>query len=241
MGFDIGDYLESNIELVDSDGILSVAGLRDGEFDSKAVFYDRVMRGVWYNRFFWGNDPANYTEFAGEALEKSRGGGGPILDVGCGPLSFTHEVYANYRGDGLILSDLSLEMLKLGKKRLNGRAPVTWLRGDALNLPFRSVSLPSILCFGLLHVAPSPPDLLKELYRVLKAGGKLYMTCLVKGRPISTLYLKMLKSKGLVSLCESSSRVDEMVQHAGFRLQGRSIGGMRYLECIKEGEHQPYV
>ena len=49
--------------------------------------------------------------------------------------------------------------------------------GDALKLPFRANSFDTVLLIQVLEHIPKPKKMLEEIYRVLKKGGYLVLTC----------------------------------------------------------------
>jgi len=46
--------------------------------------------------------------------------------------------------------------------------------GDAHHLPFKNDSFDLVICESVLEHVENPPGVLKEIYRVLKGGGKIY-------------------------------------------------------------------
>jgi ubiquinone/menaquinone biosynthesis C-methylase UbiE len=160
-----------------NDGIFEVNGLERGEYDAQANKYDKLIGNVFYNWLMWGNTPTDYSSFCKEAIEGHNGG--LIVDVGCGTLNFTSKIYSKYPNQDLFLCDLSYEMLKLGKKRLYAEvtdlSKVTFLRSDALAMPFIDQSVQMVLSFGFLHVIVDPSKLLAEFNRMLVPKGKLYL------------------------------------------------------------------
>ena len=83
-----------------------------------------------------------------------------ILDVGCGT-GFVSQLYPNFDVTGV---DISEEMLKLN--------PHHWIKAPAEALPFNDDTFDFVVCRSLLHHLEVPANGLKEMYRVLKPGGK---------------------------------------------------------------------
>jgi SAM-dependent methyltransferase len=46
--------------------------------------------------------------------------------------------------------------------------------GDAQQLPFKSGSVDAVICKAVLEHVPEPAQVVREMYRMLKPGGKLY-------------------------------------------------------------------
>jgi ubiquinone/menaquinone biosynthesis C-methylase UbiE len=53
--------------------------------------------------------------------------------------------------------------------------PITWLEGDAQNLPFEQNSFELVISHNAFHWFPDRPQALQEIKRVLKSGGRVAM------------------------------------------------------------------
>jgi len=218
-------------------GILEVDDLPSGHYDSQAVKYDKLISNGLYNRLMWGNSPKDYTNFCRQSINECDAG--IIADIGCGTLSFTSKVYEEIHKRDLFLCDLSYEMLKIGKNRIKLANPelskISFLRSDALNMPFVSKVIQTILSFGFLHVIDNPSNLISEFNRILMPEGKLYLTSLCTDRTFSAKYLNFLYKKGHVAKPMNSNEIERIIKDNGFRILGKNIkGGMVYLTAIKK-------
>jgi len=218
------------------DHIFEVAGLIPGNYDGQAVQYDKLISSNFYNRIMWGNSTQDYADFCKQAIIANSDG--VIADIGCGTLSFSANVYAEYQNAELYLCDLSLEMLRIGRKRMEALntavSDFTFLRADALNLPFKNKSIQTLICLGFIHVLDEQAALLSELYRVLTVGGKLYLTSLCTDRKFSARYLKLLHQKSHVSTPRHSSEIIQLVSEQGFsQVNSHVKGGMVYISASK--------
>ena len=210
-------------------------GLPKGEYDSQAVLYDKLISNRLYNKIMWGNSPTNYAAFCEKGLEKANG---IIADIGCGTLSFTYRVYAKNKIKNLFLCDLSLEMLKLGKERLERTSKdisaITFLRSDALNMPFKNNIVQTVLSFGVFHIFENPSKFIEEIVRILKPEGQLFLSSLCTDRKISKKYLDFLYKKGHVAKPLTSSEIIEIIENNGISITKKTIkGGMIYLSGKK--------
>ncbi len=214
---------------------MEVEGLPSGHYDGQAEKYDKLISNPLYNRIMWGNSPGDYADFAEGSLSECKDG--VIADIGCGTLSFTAKVYAGYNGSSnLYLCDLSEEMLKIARKRLKTYGEnfdaITFLRADALNLPFKDQSIHCLLSFGIFHIFDHSDALMREFGRVLRKGGHLYMTSLCADRRFSAWYLKLLQKKGHVAVPRSSPEILSVVEAAGFKIKESWVkGGMLYVRA----------
>ncbi len=231
--------IKNGVSVSVENGIFAVDGLKTGEYDRMAKFYDTVMGNALYNAIMWGNRPEDYSRFAAQSLpqvnfESNKKQNQISADIGCGSLRFTRQAYNEYESGRLILCDMSLAMLRYAQKRISsGKTNVHFLRADALDLPFCDNALQTVLSFGLLHVVMSPEKLLREFFRVLKKGGELHLTCLCGDRSISGYYLNFLKKKKLVSINLKGQEICRMVEDAGFQAGFRVVGGMAYIDAVK--------
>ncbi len=115
--------------------------------------------------------------------------GQKALDVCCGTadwsIALANEVGPNGEVFGL---DFSENMLKVGKQKVEnlGLANVTLLHGNAMELPFEENTFDFVtIGFGLRNV-PDYMQVLKEMNRVLKPGGKA--VCLETSQPTAPVF-----------------------------------------------------
>jgi len=97
---------------------------------------------------------------------------GALLDVGCG----TAVLLEVMRGWGMapdryIGADPSAEMLRRAQGRIDGRAAVVCAPAEAL--PFGDASFDTVVSASSFHYWPHPEAGLREMRRVLKAGGRI--------------------------------------------------------------------
>jgi SAM-dependent methyltransferase len=95
------------------------------------------------------------------------------LDVGCG----TGAAVANlslFEGIGEAHgSDISMGMLKVcGKNAVEVGGRVRLTLSDAQSLPYRDGSFDFITCHAILHHVPHPEAVMKDVFRLLKPGGR---------------------------------------------------------------------
>ncbi|TLS35922.1 demethylmenaquinone methyltransferase [Pseudalkalibacillus caeni] len=115
--------------------------------------------------------------------------GTKALDVCCGTadwtLSLSEAVGKNGEAYGL---DFSENMLAVGKEKVKdtGVENVTLIHGNAMDLPFEDNSFDYVtIGFGLRNV-PDYFQVLKEMYRVVKPGGKV--VCLETSQPTMPVF-----------------------------------------------------
>ncbi len=102
--------------------------------------------------------------------------GEAVLDLGCGggfdALMAAQMVGSTGRVAGV---DLSPEMLAAARAAL-AETPYAWVelrQGDVEALPFADASFDVVLSNGILNLVPDKPRAVREIYRVLRPGGRL--------------------------------------------------------------------
>src|SRR3989344_5728176 len=88
---------------------------------------------------------------------------GVVLDNGCGPGKLSLIIP---EGNTIIGSDVSLDMLKEAKKRIN-----FVVRAMSEKLPFKDNTFDVVYTDSMLHHLKSPEEGVKEVFRVLKKEG----------------------------------------------------------------------
>jgi len=131
------------------------------------------MRELW--RLFRNEreDPEPfYTWLADElaaALERRHGSlaGRTLVDLGCGPGYYTRALRA--RGATVIPVDNSAD-------ELGDDPPEGALLADATALPFEDASVDGVVCSNLLEHTPDAEAVIREIERVLRPGGWVYLS-----------------------------------------------------------------
>ena len=210
-------------------------GLRKGKYDSQAVQYDKLISNGFYNKIMWGNSPKDYADFCKKGIENKDG---ITADIGCGTLGFTYRAYAENKIKNLFLCDLSLEMLRIGKNKLESAvkdiSAITFLRSDAFNMPFKDSVVQTVLSFGVLHIFENRSSLIEEIVRILKPDGQLFLSSLCTDRKISKKYLNFLHKKGHVAKPLTSSEITKIVENNGISINEKIVkGGMIYISGKK--------
>lgn len=108
--------------------------------------------------------------------------GEKALDVCCGTADWTIALAEAVGNDGEVVGlDFSQNMLKIGKEKVKDYKQVKLIHGNAMELPFPDNSFDYVtIGFGLRNV-PDYMQVLKEMTRVVKPGGKV--VCLETSQP----------------------------------------------------------
>lgn len=118
--------------------------------------------------------------------------GTKALDVCCGTADWTLAMAEAVGETGEAVGlDFSQNMLKIGEEKVKNSpfSNITLLHGNAMELPFEDNSFDYVtIGFGLRNV-PDYLQVLKEMQRVVKPGGKV--VCLETSQPTMIVYRQM--------------------------------------------------
>ncbi len=95
----------------------------------------------------------------------------PILDIGCGDGTFARMLFNG------VLIDAAVDVDPQEAERARATRCYTEVRvGNAEALPFESGAAGSVLCNSVLAAVPDCDAALSEIHRVLRPGGRVYLT-----------------------------------------------------------------
>jgi len=145
-----------------------------------------------------------------------------ILDIGCGTGRVAISMAKNLKNGGQVhgidIFDRSLSNNALGTVRRNARLEdvdkkTTFQQGSALDLPFEDNAFDVVNISYVIHEIRDKPRVLREIARVLKPDGTLYLTEL-QGAKLSTLLLM-----GLMSMtCKRKVFWQDLLRENGFKV-----------------------
>jgi ubiquinone/menaquinone biosynthesis C-methylase UbiE len=116
--------------------------------------------------------------------------GKKLLDLGCG--AGENSVYFAKKGADCIASDYSPGMVEVALKlAANNGVKVTGATVNALDLDFPDNSFDIVYASNLLHHLPDPQACIREMYRVLKPGGKACFWDPLRHNPVINVYRRM--------------------------------------------------
>lgn len=141
-----------------------------------------------------------------------------ILDVGCGEAGLWKRNYDKLKDNNQItLTDISEEMLKSAQKKLGDKAlRFTYRLADVQELPFEDECFDKVIADHMIYYVRNYKRALAEIYRVLKPGGKIYMSATGKDH--------------LQELPKLLSNFNESIRISGFSLKKFNLeNGQKYL------------
>jgi arsenite methyltransferase len=113
--------------------------------------------------------------------------GAAVLDLGCGAgfdtLLAAHQVGPTGRVTGVDMTEAMLEKARRGAAHL-GLENVTLLRGFIEDLPVEGESVDVVISNGVLNLSPDKPAVMREVFRVLRPGGRIQIADIVVHREV---------------------------------------------------------
>ena len=110
----------------------------------------------------------------------------------------------------------------------HGYSNVEFRLGDIENLPVEGNTVDVIISNCVINLAPDKSKVFKEAYRVLKSGGKMYVSDIVL---LGELTDEQLNDEDLLSGCVAGALLKqdyiEKIKQAGLKVRD-SFGGYRY-------------
>ena len=99
-----------------------------------------------------------------------------ILDVACGTGAVTRLASQRVINGRVVGLDFNAGMLGVARSIPTSGAPIEWIEGSALSLPFADQSFDLVLCQLGLQFFPDRPLALHEMHRVLRPQGRVALS-----------------------------------------------------------------
>ena len=154
---------------------------------------DYASRMLRYNPDELATIPAECTaSFAGVGNPHRIGPierGETVLDMGCGSgmdlMLAAHRVGPSGQAIGVDMTPSMLELAKRAALKAGVWESVEVRRGLGEELPVASESVDVVISNGVLNLSPAKERALREVYRVLRPAGRLYLADVVVQRELS--------------------------------------------------------
>ncbi|HZD60418.1 MAG TPA: methyltransferase domain-containing protein [Anaerolineae bacterium] len=128
--------------------------------------------------------------------------GDTVLDAGTGPGIYAIKIAEKARDARIHGVDLSPNFLKLAERnaREAGFDHIEFAQGDLESLPFDDGHFDKLVCAGVISAVPDREKAAREIYRVVKHGGRALITEPNKGRDIrDRAFLLLLYIMGAIN------------------------------------------
>jgi SAM-dependent methyltransferase len=103
-------------------------------------------------------------------------GNASLLDIGCGTGFAIRQALLLSRGRGLYYGvDLSAKMIEKAKENFRGIDNCHFIKANAESIPLEDDSFDIVVCTNSFHHYPHPDKALREMRRLLKPEGRVYI------------------------------------------------------------------
>lgn len=113
-----------------------------------------------------------------------------VLDVGTGTAQIPIEICRRRRNLKITAIDLAAHMLQIGQRNVIREGLSTRIRleqVDAKSLPFETASFDAVVSNSIIHHIPEPLLAFREMVRVVRSGGVLFVRDLLRPADEKTL------------------------------------------------------
>lgn len=171
--------------------------------------------------------------------------GDVVLDLGSGAGFDSFLVSRKVGNEGKVIGvDMTEEMIDKAKENAEkyGYKNVEFKLGDIENLPLEDNSVDAVISNCVINLAPNKDKVFSEAFRVLKSGGRMYVSDIVLLEELSD---EQKNSDELLTGCVAGASLKEdylkKIKNAGFEIkvlgEDKSISKKQYngiaLESIK--------
>ena len=107
-------------------------------------------------------------------VEFPRNLSGNVLEVGCGTGADSEYISSLSKVDNIVALDIGENCKDIAKQNLKNKK-LKFVRANCLNIPFQNEQFKFVYSYGVIHHTSNPLKALKEISRVLKPKGKVYL------------------------------------------------------------------
>ena len=99
-----------------------------------------------------------------------------VLEIACGRGDFAEWCASRGSPSCLLAADFSMGAVGLARRRLNRHPAVRFVQADAQAIALPSNAMDTVICCETIEHVPDPSRAVSELARVLRPGGRLFLT-----------------------------------------------------------------
>jgi len=156
---------------------------------------------------------------------------GNTIELGCGPGYFTRAIAQN--ASHVLATDLSDRMLEMARNNLKGVGNVEFKKANCEDTGMPPESFDTVFMANVIQVVESPEKALRESYRILRHGGRLFVLFYSSiGMGIFDRFLFLIRFMRWFRMPPyrrmlSPDEIRKLVREAGFDVEGVGIVGGR--------------
>jgi ubiquinone/menaquinone biosynthesis C-methylase UbiE len=119
---------------------------------------------------------------------------GAVFDVGCGPGYLAAAIARKFGGLDVVGLDISTEMISIARRDWPAQSHrnLGFITGDVVSFPVREATVDTVVSSLSLHHWTEAEAAIKEIFRVLKPGGRLLLFDLRRDSPRFVYYAFLL-------------------------------------------------
>ncbi len=189
---------------------------RQAVYDNPAVMDRYYLHGVLASSVLWRNHYQVLRAYRDVFLARQAEGGGLNVEVGTGHGLFASLLLEHCPRWRTVGVDLSASSRAYTARTLehHGHPPERWeiREGDIHRLPFADDQVDGLVCGEVLEHLEDPAAALRELRRVVRPGGRAWMTTAIYAANLDHIHL-----------FRTVEEVRELVSASGWRLQTERI------------------
>ena len=190
-----------------------------------SFFYEKILPPIW--ALGLRNDGGIEREIK-EVLEYFGSNLQVVVDLSCGTGIMARKLAKSRLDRQIIAIDYSESMLavlqqEIDKEQISPFNLVT-IRGDVEALPLLDRSVDGIYCGAAMHCWENPQRGIENIYRVLRPGGKLYLTTFIQ--PLPSIIFRFFSLQELTDIFTNSGFLKNS-------LEVQSRGVYAIVKCVK--------
>ncbi len=146
-----------------------------------------------YNRDIWGYY-FRYT--TNKALGFFNYNNANILDLGCATGDLCIKIAQHFSPQSVVGIDITPKMIEFARSRLAlspFKNTVSFILADAEKIPYEKDYFDYVFCLNAFHHFPNSAEVIQEVKRVLKKGGKFIFLDPYKGGILRSIWVFLLK------------------------------------------------
>ncbi|MEA2272523.1 MAG: hypothetical protein QOI98_1231 [Solirubrobacteraceae bacterium] len=160
--------------------------------------------------------------------------GDGVLDVACGPGNFTREFARHVGSEGLAVGIDSSPTMLARAVRDTPPGSIAYIRGNAIELPYRDESFDAVCCFAALNLFDEPFKALDHMVRVLTPGGRiaLFTSCAGRSAPLRAIESLFAAQAGM-RMFDRDEIVDALRERGMREIHQRVSGATQFVGARK--------
>ena len=187
-------------------------------------------------RLIWGTDTAAFYHDIARLGELPAGA--KVLDIPCGGGVAFRGLRPEQELD-YVAADLSPVMLQRARAEADRRGihRIEFVEADVEALPFEDRSFELVVTYTGLHCFPDPPAAITEMARVLKPGGELRGTSVIKRAGLrQDAFVRLMQAGGVFGPGQTLADLEASLADAGLvKAKVSRNGALAYFSARRRG------